>query len=446
MSSIQTAAALTQVAALLDAIDHGSRARLSHHDKLGLITQARVISNRMDALVGVLIAEADAAGSSLAVKGTPTTSWLGLSGQVSGKEAAGLVFAGRELVAHPQTQQAALSGQIGMRQARAIHTVLEQLPADLDADHRAEAEQHLVRRAASTSAEKLAGLAVPVLEAVAPEHPAASRDNQLAALDAQRKRAHSRRSLTFSSDGDGSTLIRGSLPTLDAAPLIKLIAAYTESDRRRGRDQRDRLAETRTPEQRRADALLALVAAHQLGHTAPRLAGDRPRVVVTMRESDLRSRAEQAGLLETGQQISAGDLRRLCCDADLVPVVLGGRSEVLDIGRSQRLVSPAIRRALSIRDGGCVFPGCEASDAQCDAHHIKPWWAKGPTTLANLLLLCPHHHQLVEPVRFFGGPPPDRWQVRLDAGGLPEVIPPARIDPERKPIPGRRAGALREAG
>ena len=158
-----------------------------------------------------------------------------------------------------------------------------------------------------------------------------------------------------------------------------------------------------------------------------------------MRETDLRDRAEQAGLLDTGTPIAAGDLRRLCCDADLVPAVLGGPSEVLDVGRTQRLVTPPIRRALALRDAGCVFPGCDVPDSACDAHHIVPWWNHGTTALANLVSLCSHHHQLVEPPRFHSGAPPDRWEVRLHADGTPEVIPPRRADPERRPIRHDRA-------
>lgn len=138
-------------------------------------------------------------------------------------------------------------------------------------------------------------------------------------------------------------------------------------------------------------------------------------------------------MLDAGERISAGDLRRLCCDADLTPVVLGGPSEVLDVGRTQRLGTAAMRRALTIRDGGCVFPGCDRHPRSCDAHHIEPWWRGGPTSLANLVLLCPHHHALVEPPRFWSGAPPDRWQLRLGADGIAVAIPPARMDPLRAP-------------
>lgn len=433
----QTGAVLSAVADLLDGINHEQRAALGHSARLGLVTQAQKLANRVDGLLRVLVGEAEQAGSSMAAQGTPTTTWLGMVGQMSPKQASGLVFAGKELTTHPITRQAALSGQVNSEQARTIHSVLTELPQDLDDEQRQAAETLLVEHAASTPAEGLAKMAPQVLAEVAPDHPATSVADELARLDAQRKRAQAKRSLWFGSDGDGSTLIRGSLPTLDAAPLIKLISAYVESDRRTGRERLDRLAEQRTPEQRRADALLALVAAHQQARQAPGVIGDRPRVVVIMQAEQLRQQAEQAGLLEQGEQIGAGDLRRLCCDADLMPAVLGGASEVLDIGRTQRLVTPAIRRGLSLRDGGCVFPGCDQSDARCEAHHIQPWWDGGTTALDNLVLLCPHHHQLVEPPRFWSGAPPDRWQIRLDQHGMPEVLPPTRVDPERRPIPER---------
>lgn len=434
---LSTGQALAAVAGAFDAIDHEARAHLGHDERLQLVEASRQVAARAEALAGVLLAEADRAGSSDAARGTPLTSWLALSGATSSKDAKAAVFSARDLGADPTIRDAALAGRVQVKQARGIVKALDALPTELTDEQKQEAAALLVDRAVDTPADRLAGLAPAVLAEVAPEL-VPDPDDGLAALDARKRRAHARRSLSFVADGDGSVLIRGSLPELSAAPLIKLIDAYVESDRRAGRDRaldrRDPLAELRSPDQRRADALLALVAAHHAAETAPRVAGDRPRVVVTMREADLRDRAEQAGLLTSDHQISAGDLRRLCCDADLTPVVLGTESEILDVGRTQRLVTQAVRRALSVRDGGCVFPGCGTADVRCDAHHIVPWWAGGSTSLANLVLLCPHHHGLVEPPRFWSGAPPDRWQVRLDGSGRPEVIPPARLTAERTRI------------
>jgi hypothetical protein len=80
-------------------------------------------------------------------------------------------------------------------------------------------------------------------------------------------------------------------------------------------------------------------------------------------------------------------VRRWACDAEIVPVVLGSKSEPLDVGRLSRTVTDAIRRALNLRDGGCAFPGCSRRPRRCHAHHIRHWLDHGPTCLDNLVLL-----------------------------------------------------------
>lgn len=121
----------------------------------------------------------------------------------------------------------------------------------------------------------------------------------------------------------------------------------------------------------------------------------------------------------------------ICCDADLLPAVLGGPSTVLDVGRDRRLVPADLRAALVVRDGGCVFRGCHARPSECEAHHIIPWWKGGATALWNLVLLCHHHHGLVEPARCGVR---DQWEIRIADDGVPETIPPRRCDPDRRPL------------
>ncbi|TNU73344.1 DUF222 domain-containing protein [Miniimonas arenae] len=93
--------------------------------------------------------------------------------------------------------------------------------------------------------------------------------------------------------------------------------------------------------------------------------------------------------------VSLRSVRRLACDADLVPVVLGTDSRVLDLGRTHRLVPAWMRTALIARDGGCLFPGCTIPATWCDAHHIIPWYLGGTTSTDNAALLCPYHHHLI---------------------------------------------------
>jgi hypothetical protein len=80
--------------------------------------------------------------------------------------------------------------------------------------------------------------------------------------------------------------------------------------------------------------------------------------------------------------------------------VLGGRSEVLDLGRTSRLFTVAQRRALGLRDGGCTAESCGMPATVCHAHHDLPWSRHGPSDLANARLLCPRHHRLVHDRRY----------------------------------------------
>jgi hypothetical protein len=110
---------------------------------------------------------------------------------------------------------------------------------------------------------------------------------------------------------------------------------------------------------------------------------------------DLDTLRSGLGLAETstGEVVTAAEARRLACTAGIVPVVLGGKSEVLDLGRTRRLFSPAQRKAMAIRDRHCRAEGCELPAAWCEAHHAKqPWAQGGRTDLADGLLLCSFHH------------------------------------------------------
>ena len=425
------------IEAALSSLDHSDRLQYSAPERVALMGRARRVQDRVTSLACVLTDEASTAA--LAATGTPITTLIGMDeGRESG-DAAKEVFGARDVNKNITIRDAALDGELSPRHAAAIAKGLDELPPELTAEQRTKAEQAFIERAPKNTPRQLAALADEVLAEVAPELASAVGDDD-AVVEAQRRRARTKRHLRWGDDGDGSTWFRASLPHVDAAPMIAVLQAYVESDRHA---ERDRLKSTRatrpnpqivreqvvddnhrTPDQRRADALIHLIADHR---DAPRSIGDRPRIVVTIREQDLRERAEKAGVLATGAKITAGDLRRLCCDADLMPAVLGASSEILDVGRTQRLVTPAIRKALTLRDGGCIFPGCAALDTRCEAHHLTPWWDGGATALHNLVLLCPFHHKLVEPDRYRR--PEDRWVIHIDHHtGQPVIIAPGRTE------------------
>ena len=101
----------------------------------------------------------------------------------------------------------------------------------------------------------------------------------------------------------------------------------------------------------------------------------------------------------------------------MIPAVLGTNSAVLDVGRTQRLVTTAIWKALVARDQHCRFPNCTRPPLMCHAHHLVHWADGGPTSLHNMILLCGHHHRLIHhqpwaiqrtsPTGFTFHPPPD---------------------------------------
>ncbi len=92
-----------------------------------------------------------------------------------------------------------------------------------------------------------------------------------------------------------------------------------------------------------------------------------------------------------GDPVDPRTCSHLWCDPILHTLVVRP-SEPLDLKRSVRYATPAQRRALAIRDRGCVFPGCGAPPSWCDAHHIIEWEHDGDTDMANMALLCRHHH------------------------------------------------------
>ncbi|GAA1653983.1 hypothetical protein GCM10009744_52720 [Kribbella alba] len=139
-------------------------------------------------------------------------------------------------------------------------------------------------------------------------------------------------------------------------------------------------------------------------------------------------RAGGCGELIYGGSLSASAVRRLACDAGILPVVLGSNSRPLDVGTEKRFVTDALRQALIVRDRGCVV--CGAPPIMCDAHHLVHWAEGGPTTLDNLVLLCKHDHR---------GTHNGYWDIAIVDGVVSVARPdwadpaPVRLRPRRPP-------------
>jgi hypothetical protein len=156
----------------------------------------------------------------------------------------------------------------------------------------------------------------------------------------------------------------------------------------------DGSSEAPTIEQQQADAL-ALVAETALHRgIEPGRPGERYHVVVHVDAAVLAdANAPGQSVLEDGPYVSAETSQRLACDATRVVLKHDADGQVTEVGARTRTISPALRRALHHRDGGCRFPGCGLPFGQ--GHHIQHWAHGGPTTLSNLTMLCRRHHRAV---------------------------------------------------
>lgn len=220
----------------------------------------------------------------------------------------------------------------------------------------------------------------------------------------------------FHLDGEGAAALRAALSPL-AAPRP---AEHGQCD-------------NRTIDQRNADAMVELAERALNRGDLPTEGGERPHVTVTVEYDALLHQIRSACLDGVGP-ISAETTRRYACDCGIIPMVLGSKSEPLDVGRKSYAVPTPMRRALVHRDGGCAHPGCTIPAQWCTAHHIMPWLEGGVTALHNLVLLCPAHHRLIHH---------SQWTVKI-VGGYPVFHPPPWLGDKqwRNPPHGSKGRAI----
>jgi hypothetical protein len=179
----------------------------------------------------------------------------------------------------------------------------------------------------------------------------------------------------------------------------------------------------RSPLERYGDAFSDAIDLALNSPELPMQAGERAHVMVAVSLEDLKTGVGRAMLGDVGT-ISAAEARIHACDCLLIPAVLGGMSELLDLGCQCRLVSPKLRRALYLRDRGCAFPGCHRPPRHCKVIMSGIGLMVARPSWGNLVLMCAHHHRLLHR---------SGWQVRMAADGLPEFLPPVFLDKRRKP-------------
>ena len=242
----------------------------------------------------------------------------------------------------------------------------------------------------------------------------------LAGHEEREGRQHDERYIAWKEDHKGVVTFTGRLDAVTAAPIRTVIEQVVTQNFRSRRDQDPLERDQRTVGQMRADAL-ADVCRHALGCKETDTSGVRTAMIVRMTKADMDTGQGVGSIDGTNQPVSVGELRRLAGDAGIIPAVLAGDSEVLDLGRRVRLFTPAQRLALLERDGGCAK--CHAPPEHCEAHHMT-WWEHGGTTdLANGVMLCTRcHHDIHN----------QGWEIATQDGRV-GFIPPPHIDPDRRP-------------
>jgi Domain of unknown function (DUF222)/HNH endonuclease len=437
---------LAVLAADVDALAAQDVARLSTTARTQRLLAWRRLLDRQEGLWLRELAAVDARGAAGADQGEQalsTAAWLCDRLRMSVSAARGSVRTARALFrgAFTETAAALVAGDISAAHAQVVADGTQQLPEHVQLA----ADPVLVEAARRLDPSQLRRAVRQLCQVADPD-----------GADRQAERHLERRGLWLSPTWEGMVAVGGLLEREAGATVLAALEPLA-----RPADAED----VRSGRQRNADALAELARRSLEGGWLPKAGGVRPQLLVTVDLDSLLGRPGSLG----GEAGWAGPLdqeacRRLACDGTvtrvlvsrhsgdagagerpvpgdagsvarapgsaeglqarlraamaLLPPTLGGApGQPLDVGRATRVVQPAQRSALAVRDGGCVFPSCDRPLAWCDAHHLWHWVAGGPTDLDNLALLCRAHHRAVHE----GG-----WRLIRGPDGRFSAAPPHR--------------------
>ena len=371
---------MSSLRSIVDELAVGDLARLEDRQLEDDLVELFHEQTRIGAQISRRLAEVDRRNSFQDEGYLSTTPWLRDKASLSAREATKQVGRARSLMNMPTVASAFTDGELGL-------TTVDMLVAA----RRAQPE---------VFAEHEAGL----VEAVKPLNP---RDTHRLiqywrqALDHYGEDSEQRfqqRRLNVSSTFEG--MVRGDfdLDPESGEVVLAAIRALAETT-----DPSD----DRSAQQRRADALVELCRDYLDHGDTPVQGGEKPHITLTVSLETLEQRTGSPCELDETGVITAQAARRLACEAGISRIITKGPSEPLDVGRRTRTISPAMRRALNFRDGGCRFQGCDRPHRWCDAHHIQHWLDNGRTALHNLVLLCRRHHRMVHEGKYPSPTPPD---------------------------------------
>jgi len=374
--------------AVVDVVDAVGKLRADDR----LVTSAEQQLNEVEALFDVLtvvqsqlvrrLGDARDVDAFAEVTGRAIRGWLREEIFLSGWETSRYLLCLRRLPSYPVVAEAFDAAAISLAHVHAIITALDKLPVEL----RATLESGLVEHARFCVPEDIAAFIDELLEALGIDK----------VSDIRRERRHAERNVSLHAGFEGQRVLHGTLTPEVGEAMARALARAAQPA---GPEDH------RTPGQRQHDAL-GVIADHYLGSDgAPSFAGAPRTAIITIDFETLENQLRDGWItLPDGAKISAATARRLACDAEMIPVVLGSNSEILDIGQANREFTAAQRRAAYLRDGGrCAFPDCRAPVVQL--HHITFKRHGGQATIDNSAWLCAFHHWLVHQ---------DGWTLQRD--------------------------------
>ena len=350
------------------------------------------------------VAEVDTRGAALGVGASSTAGWLrGHCGQRPGQARVAVALAEALTRRYPETLEQLSGGVVSEDASRVITSVLDEVPAGVDAATIEAAEGDLLAHARTHDPGRLARIGAHLLYVLDPDGA-----NALAAEEA---RMFARREVHLNRTDAGWWRLRGRLDPEAGAELhaaLDALAKPTPSSVD-GPDPRD-------AGQRRADALTRMVDLALTAPGMPSTGGHRPMVLITIPHATLLARPGAGpATFDDGTPLSGEAARRIACDTQLLPMVLGGQSQPLDVGRARYTPTTAQRLAVLTRQQHtCGTPHC--GNQPRHIHHITHWADGGRTNLDNLVALCGHCHRLIH-----GANSP--WTITPQPGGNPTFTP-----------------------
>jgi len=390
------------------------------------VVALRRLADRLDGEILCRLAAVDRCGAAVTAAGAlSTAAWLRARTRMDAGAAVEAVRVARSLAGPlTATGQALRAGEISYPHAR--HVV--QAVHGLSEEQVAKAEPVLLDLGRVETPQQVRRAAVHLRHRLDPEA-----ENERAVRQLEQ------RGLTLAQTFDGMTSLSGLLDPVSAAVVSTAIGALTAPSKparpvtaaelgagagtpsgagERGTEAAVVAAsrDTRTAAQRRLDALVLLCRRALDAGRLPDTCGVQPHLTLTVSAETLTGRpGSPAADLDRAGPVPNATARRIACDTTVLPLLLDANGQVLDAGRSTRVPSPRLRRAVIARDRHCQFGSCDAPWQHCDLHHLVFWADGGPTSLDNLALVCARHHTLVHE---------HRWTLRRKPDGTITTQPP----------------------